>query len=213
MHVSLGGFVLFLHIAAAITAFVMAGLIHVAAHHLAHARTVAEMRPWAAIAHRLEPLFPVTALLLLGLGAWLIHLSGGEFRWSDGWIITAVTTLVVIEGLAGATLAPAARRLVESVERTPDGPVPVELHRATLNPGLWYVGHIATCGFAAVVFLMAAKPSGAWSPVIVAIGVAVGVALAGLQLRAVPAAWAAPAGAVPAQRQAADAESAVTDRA
>src|SRR5579884_2465778 len=99
MHVSLYGVLLFLHITAAIAGFAIGGVLHVALPRAAGAKTVGEMRMWLSVTHRLEPLLPITALALLGLGSWLIHLSGGGIRWSDGWIITAVVTLVAVEGL------------------------------------------------------------------------------------------------------------------
>lgn len=201
MHVTLAGFVLFLHISVAIAAFMMAGVMHAALQALARARNVSEMRSWARTVHRLDPLFPIAALLLLGLGSWLIHLSGGEFRWSDGWIITAVTTLVVIEGLSGALLAPRAKKLVQAVEHSNDGPVPEVLHKATVDPVVWHLAHMATIGFLGVVFLMAAKPAGGWAVVIAVVAVGVGVLASALQLRAVPAAGQA---AVPEQRAVAE---------
>lgn len=199
MHVTLGGFVLFLHISVAILAFMMAGVMHAALQALGRAGNVAEMRSWARAVHRLDPLFPVAALLLLGFGSWLIHLSGGEIRWSDGWIITAVTTLVVVEGLSGALLAPRAKALVHAIEHTADGPVPEPLRRASADPVVWHLAHMATIGFLGVVFLMAAKPSGAWAAVIAVVAVALGVVISTLQLRALPAGVAG--ASVPGQRQ------------
>ncbi len=207
MHVTLFGFVLFLHITVAITAFMMAAIVHAGLPALARATDVRAMRPWAAILHKLEPLFPLAALLLLGLGAWLLHLSGGEFAWKDGWVMTAVITLVVIEGFAGALLAPKAKAAVKAVEDAADGPVPESVHQAAIEPRIWHISHIGTFGFAAVVFLMSAKPSGAWPPIIVVVGVIVGFALSTVQLRAIAATRAAtPAGdsAVPSARRPVD---------
>jgi hypothetical protein len=202
MHVTLAGFALYLHITVAIAAFMMAGVLHAALPAMVRARTVAEMRSWARVVHRLDPLFPVAALVLLALGAWLVHLEHGEgIRWSDGWVVTAVVSLVVIEGVAGALLAPTAKKLVADIEAAPEGAVPDDLRRRAADPKIWYVGHIATLGFASVVFLMAAKPVGWICPIIVAAGVAVGVLLSRLQLTALSATV---SGAVPAPRAAAD---------
>jgi hypothetical protein len=200
MHVTLTGVVLFLHIAVAIVAFAMAGLMHTALQFLARARSVGEMRSWAAVVHRLDPLFPVMALLLLGLGSWLVHLGShtdDRFGFTTGWILTAIVALVVIEGLAGVLLAPRAKRAVRLVEEAGSDPVSAQLHAAVVDPVLWHVAHVATFGFLGVVFLMAAKPSGAWSPVIVALGVLVGLVASTAQLRGLVD---APGGPVPAQR-------------
>jgi hypothetical protein len=195
MHVTLFGSVLFLHILTAIVAFMMAAVVHAGLPAMARARDVREMRSWAAILHRLEPLFPIAALLLLGFGAWLVHLSDGEIKFSDGWLLTSLITLVVVEAIAGIKLAPKAKLAVRLVEEAADGPVPDVVRQGALEPWIWYPSHIATFGFAAVVYLMAAKPSGAWSPVIVIVGVLIGVVATRIQLRALaaPAATAASA--------------------
>jgi hypothetical protein len=157
------------------------------------------MRSWARVVHRLDPLFPVAALVLLGLGSWLVHLKGDEgIKWSDGWIITAVTTLVVIEGLAGALLAPRAKALVHAIEHTADGPVPDAIRAASVDRAIWHPAHMATIGFLGVVFLMAAKPAGGWAVAIVVVAVALGVVISEAQLRALPTF--ASTGGVPAQR-------------
>ena len=185
MHVTLFGLALFLHILTAIVAFMMAGIVHAGLPALARARDVREMRSWAAILHRLEPLFPIAALLLLGFGAWLIHLSKGRIHWGDGWLLTSLITLIVVEGIAGVKLSPKAKAAVKAVEEAADGPVPDSLRRtAALEPWIWYPTHVATFGFAAVVFLMAAKPAGAWAVVSVIVAALIGIGATRVQLRA-----------------------------
>ena len=71
--------VLFFHIAAAITIFVLAGILHSGQYVTRSARTVQDVRPWVTLTRRLEPVFPFMGLLLFGLGAWLLHLSDDEF--------------------------------------------------------------------------------------------------------------------------------------
>lgn len=193
MHVTLYGFVLFLHITVAIVAFMMAGVLHAAMQALARAGDVREMRSWGRLVHRLDPLFPFAALLLLGFGAWLIHLSDGQIRWGDGWLLTALISLIVVEGLSGALIAPKAKAAVKLIEQAPDGPVSHDLRRLSVDPAIWHISHIATFGFAGVVFLMAAKPTGALSPIIVVVAAAIGVLVSAAQLRSLRALVASPA--------------------
>lgn len=201
MHITLAGFVLFMHISVVIASFMIAGVLHATLHVLPRAKTVAEMRPWAAIAHRIEPLLPILAVVILAMGAWLVHLEHGDgVRWSDGWVLTPLITLVVIEGLAGALLAPRTKALTEKIAATPDGPVPDDLRRMTVEPVIWHVAHVATFGFLAIVFVMAAKPAGAYAWLFPVVGAAIGLAASTGQLRA---ATGAEAGTVPAQRAAA----------
>lgn len=184
MSVTLFGVILFFHISAALAGFMIAAVLHAAMQALARAEVVSEVRFWARVVHRLDPLFPLVALLLLGFGAWLIHLSNGGFSWGDGWLLTSVIALVVVEGASGLTLAPRAKKLVRRIEELPEGPIPDDVQRLARDPLLWHMAHVASVGFLAVVFLMAAKPSGAWSVVLVIIGALLGVAVSAAQLRA-----------------------------
>jgi hypothetical protein len=183
MHVTLFGVVLFLHIFVVIGSFMMAAVLHAALPALARARDVREMRAWATLVHRLEPLLPISALFILGFGAWLIHLSKGRIDWSDGWLLTSVITFVLIEGLAGAVLSPRSKALVAAVEHAPDGPVSDELRQVAVQPLIWHVAHLATFSFAGVVFLMSARPATVWSVAIVVVGGAIGLAASAAQLR------------------------------
>ena len=190
MHVTLFGVVLFLHISIAIVAFAMAGVMHTALQVVGRCKTVQELRPWAAVMHRIEPLFPLMALALLGLGAWLVHLGAhtdDKFSFSTGWILTAIITLVAVEAAGGAVLAPHGKKLNALIHDAADGPVTADIVTAARRPLFWDLAHLTTFGFLGVVFLMAAKPSGAWAPVFPIVGAVIGVVLSRLQLAALPA--------------------------
>ena len=189
MHVSLFGVVLFLHIAVAIVAFAIAGVLHTSLQVMGRARQVADIRTWGRVAHRLEPLFPILALFLLGLGAWLVHLgehTDDRFRYTDGWVLTAIITLVVVEAIGGAQLAPRGKKLTEMIAEAPDGPVSEEVHRAATDPVFWHLAHLTTFGFLGVVFLMAAKPDGAYAPIFPIVGGILGLVISKLQLDGLP---------------------------
>jgi hypothetical protein len=178
------GVVLFLHIGAVIVGFMIAGVLHVSLHCLVRAKTVAEMRPFARLVHRLEPLLPISAVFILGFGAWLIHLTHGGIGWGDGWILVALITLVVVEGLAGALLAPRTKELIAAIDVAPDGAVSTELRKQAANPIIWDIAHTGTVGFLGVVLVMTNQPSGGGASAIVVIAVAIGIVLSRLQLRA-----------------------------
>ena len=137
MHIHAVDVVLFLHIAAAVFAFVVAGLLLTALAQMRRAQSVAVLRSWQDLAHRIEPWFPIVILVLIGLGAWLIALSHNEFSWSDGWVVTSVATLVIMLAYGGAILAPNGKRLHAMIEDTPEGSVPDQVHAAVMNPLVW----------------------------------------------------------------------------
>jgi hypothetical protein len=194
MHIALADFVLFLHIIVAIAAFAVAVLLLMAMMRMRSATDAATLRTWAKVAAPLEPVFPVLVLLLIGLGGWLIHLSGGEFRWSDGWVLTSVIALVLMEAYGGIVLAPNGKRLHELADRAPDGPIPAELRAQALSKAVW-AGAWGNMGAAlGILFTMPTKPVGGWAVAIVALAALVGV-LIGLQLSGAPVTANAPAAA------------------
>src|SRR5437764_12369016 len=140
VQITLVSVVLFFHITVVIVAFAMAGVMHTAINVVPRLRSVQELRPWGAVMHRIEPLFPVMALLLLGLGIWLVHLGAhtdDAFSFSDGWVITAIVALVVVEAAGGIVLAPHGKKLTGLIDEAPDGPVTDDILTAATRPLVW----------------------------------------------------------------------------
>lgn len=177
MSITTDGFVMFAHIAAVVVGFMLAAVLHTALLMTRRAKTMAECRPWVPVVSAVEPLLPLAALAILGSGAWLIDLSGGEVAWGDGWIVVSLVTLIVIE-IAGGSISPRSKRWRARLAQAPDGPVPEDVRAAGLDPVLWSVAHIATGGFLGVVFVMSARPSGLGSVLVVLIAVALSLASA-----------------------------------
>jgi hypothetical protein len=192
MHIKTADVVLFLHIGVAVAAFAVAAVLLVGLSQMRKAENVSVLRSWARVAHRAEPMFPVLVLILIVLGAWLIHLSGGQFSWSDGWVLTAVVGLVLMEAYGGMVLAPAGKKLHETVEAEPDGPITQEIRAMVVNRLVW-AGAYGNTGVAlGILFTMPTKPAGAWSITIVAVAgiaaTAIGLQLAGAgERRSAPA--------------------------
>jgi hypothetical protein len=211
MHVTLFGVVLFLHIFIAIVAFAMAGVLHTALQVIGRARRVEEVRSWGAVAHRLEPMLPLLALVLLGLGGWLVHLgehTDDQFSFTSGWVLTAIITVVAVEAIGGILLKPRGEKLSALIAAAPDGDVSDEINSAARDWVFWDMAHLTTFAFFGVVFLMAAKPSGAWSALFPIVGALLGIAISRLEQRALPSYDGA--ASVPGQRAASRPEAAGT---
>lgn len=186
MHIHGHDVVLFLHIFVAIVTFGVAGVLLLALSQMKSATDIATLRIWTRISARTGPMFPVLVLILIGLGAWLIALSDGEFKWSDGWVLTAVVTLVLMEAYGGMVLAPADKKLSAAVAATPDGPVPAEIHREVRNPMVWAGAYGNTLAALGILFTMPTKPVGWGAVLIVAVASVVGIGI-GLRLASAPA--------------------------
>lgn len=175
MDIDTEGMVMFAHVALVVVGMMMAAVLHTGLIQMRRARSTAEMKPWVALIKRLEPLLPVFALGILGTGGWLVHLSGGEIKWGDAWVVTSLVGLFVAEGI-GAALSSASHALTGAVAGAGDGPVDADLHHRTQAPALWYGSHFITAVFFGIIFLMTAKPT---EPV-VAVGTLVVAGLVGL---------------------------------
>ena len=172
--------VLFLHISAALLAFGTAGALHAVEWLSRGATSVEELRT-SGRASRLGRLFPFAILLLLVLGAWLLHLSEGSFSFSDGWVWTAVVALVILGATGGLIMDKHAKVFRDLLATTPDGPVPDAVREVAFDARAWTVGHFDTALALAVVFNMTTKPDTLGSIVVLVVGGAIGgvVGLAG----------------------------------
>jgi hypothetical protein len=181
VHVKLVDVVLFMHIFIAIATFGVAIVLLLSLHQMKRAATVEVLHSWERVAARCGPLFPVLVLVLIGLGAWLIHLSGGEFRWSDGWVDTAVVGLVLMEAYGGAVLAPADKKLGELVAAAAPGPVPENVRAAVRSPKVWAGSYGNTGTALGILFTMPTKPEAPW-PIVIVAGMGILGILLGLRL-------------------------------
>jgi Predicted integral membrane protein (DUF2269) len=172
MNVDTHGVAMFLHIALVVLGMMLGGFLQLSLIQSRRAETVAELRPWVPVIRRVEPLLPIVALAVLATGAWLLHLSDGEFTWGQSWIVTSVIALVVAEGV-GASLNPASHSLTAAITEAPEGPVGPELHQRTVDPVLWFGSHFVTAVFFGVIFVMSAQPEGTWQPAVVVVIAAV----------------------------------------
>lgn len=158
---------LFFHIFFVIAGLCLAAVLHTGLLLLRAARDVAAVRAWPRVVRALEVALPLTALLILLTGAWLLQLSNGEFSWGQGWVIASLVGLVCAEA-SGAAAGPRSAALRQAINEAPDGPVGAGLRQRILDPVLWCILHGGTAIFLAVVFVMVVKPSGLWSAVVIA---------------------------------------------
>jgi hypothetical protein len=175
--------VLFLHIFVAIAAFATATLLHTIQWAMRSATTMAQLKTWNPVLRRIEPLFPILALVLFALGGWIIGLSDGEFSWGDGWVITAIVGLALMELAGGVLINKRSKNTVVAVDYADDGPIPNSVRAFMMNPVLWATTHFETGTALGILYLMATKPSGLASVVIVTLCALAGIGVGALGAR------------------------------
>ena len=164
--------VLFLHILALVFGASVAAVAHSTMFRLRSAPDLAAVRGHLAVLDKTGPLFPISAVLLFGFGAVLIRLSEDpdKWHWSDGWIVTAIVTLVVVEAVGGIVIGRGIKRVGKQLASVPDGPVDRSTRAALADPEIWLASHLTTALIMSVVLLMTTKPSGVTSAIVVVVG-------------------------------------------
>ena len=182
--------VLFLHIAVVLVAFGISAILHAAEWSARRATTVSELQVTFRVARRLEPLFPVLIAALFGLGAWLIHLDGGQFHYRDGWVATSIVALVLLLGIGGGVLAPRSKHRDALLNAAPNDRLAPELRAALADRFTWIGGHGNTGLALGVVFVMVSKPGVAGSVAVLVVGMGLGtvIGILGARPASVPAA-------------------------
>ena len=168
MELTAAGFALFMHIFFVIAGLSLAAVLHTGLLLQRAAADVAAIRSWPRVIAVVEAALPIFAVLVLLTGAWLLHLSNGEFAWSQGWVAASLVGLVAAEA-AGAAVGPRSAALRRAINTAADGPLDAELRRRIRDPALWCVPNAITATFLAVVFVMVVKPPGLWSAVLIAL--------------------------------------------
>ena len=171
--------VLSLHILAAAFGFAVAGVAHSTMFRVRAADDMTQVRKHLGLLDKVGPFFGVAALLLIIFGAYMVqnpHPRGDdEIGWDQGWILTALISLVLVEAVGGAVIGRRVKAIIGRLEGTADGPVTAETKAVLADGPVWFASHATTAVIASIVFVMVGKPSTTGAIVTVVIGAVVGL--------------------------------------
>ena len=171
-----------LHILAAAFGFAVAGVAHTTLFRARAAREMRQLRERLAVLDKVGPFFGVAALLLIIFGAYLIQIApsdkADEISWGQGWILTALISLVVVEAIGGLVIGRGVKAIIGKLDGVPDGPVSAQTRALLADKPVWLASHATTAVIASIVFVMVGKPSTTGAIVTVLIGAVVGLASA-----------------------------------
>lgn len=165
---------LFLHICGALALGAIDALLLIGLMGLRRASNVEETRLWSGLAERTGRVIPLTALLLLVPGVYLVFAAWG---WTTPWIDTALGAVVVLGLLGGGIIETRLAALHTAALRAANGSIPAALHERRTDRALWIACWLFTMLFLGVVFLMTNKPDLIGSLLTVAVALAIGAAL------------------------------------
>jgi hypothetical protein len=169
--------VLALHIFALVFGASVAAVAHSTMFRLRSAPDVATARDHLRVLDKTGPLFPIAGVLLFLFGAALIHLSdsSNKWHWTDGWIVTAIVSLVVVEGVGGVVIGRGVKQIDRRFEQLAAGPLDASARALLADRPVWLASHFTTAVIMSVVLLMTTKPSGVVSVLVVLIGASIGL--------------------------------------
>lgn len=165
---------LFLHICGALTLGAINALLLIGLMGVRRASNVEETRLWSGLAERTGRVIPLTALLLVVPGVYLVFAAWG---WTTPWIDTALGAVVVLGLLARGILETRLAALHAEALRAAIGSIPAALHERRTDRTLWIACWLFTILFLGVVFLMTNKPDLTGSLITIAVALVAGAAL------------------------------------
>lgn len=178
---SLYPYAVFAHLLGVLSLFIGMGLQWTTTFRLRRAQTVGQVREWAGLVRGTGQLAPVSGVLILGAGIYMMVVA-----WSltTPWIMVslAAMALMMVFGMVITS------RQLRAIQRsamgagTPTDSISPELQRQTHNPVLWVSTQLAASTALGIVFMMTTKPDLAGSLLTIAaaltVGALVGVATA-----------------------------------
>jgi hypothetical protein len=167
--------VLYLHLLFLLLGIGAAAVIGVCLFHLRAAGTLADAVPWGMLAGKTERVFPVAIIGLFATGA---YLTSDLWTWDTRWIDVSIAALVIV-ALQGPVIAGRrAKALQHAFKENGPGPLGDKARRMTRDVALWTVTFANPGIVLGIMWNMTQKPGTAEAIAAVAIGYAVGAALA-----------------------------------
>jgi hypothetical protein len=167
--------VLFLHLIFLMLGFAAAAVVGVCLFRLRAAETLADAAPWGMLAGKTERVFPVAIIGLFATGA---YLTSDLWTWDTRWIDVSIAALVILAVQGPVIAGRRAKALEHALQANGPGPLGDAARRMTRDPALWMITFANPGIVLGVMWNMTQKPGTVEAIAAVAIGYAVGAALA-----------------------------------
>jgi hypothetical protein len=159
---------LFFHICGVLALFGAALVETMSLLMLKRTSTVTIGRAWASLNKPLEAVFPISAVLLIVTGLYMVRTSD-EFKGAtQPWAMTVLALLVVLSIVGAAFNGQRTKAIRLGLNAAPEGSIPVDLEARIHDPALLTSILSMTSGILGAVMLMTIKPSSAVTCIIIA---------------------------------------------
>lgn len=167
--------VVFLHVISDAGVFVAVGATLYGLAALRQAGRVEQVRPIVALVLRAERIYSLAGPLLILSG---LFLTLRAWPWTTGWIAAALGSVVLILPFGPILVSPRLAAIGRAADAAPDGPLPADLLAMIHDPILGVVQQGVAGVLLGIVFLMTVKPGLIPSILVIAGGLALGMASA-----------------------------------
>jgi hypothetical protein len=173
---------LFFHICGVLVLFVSAALEIMSLTQLRRTRTVEVARAWASVNKPLEFSFPISVLILIPSGLYMLH-ENPDFKQAQPWALTVLVVLIVLAILGGAFNGRRMQAILDGLQEAPEGPVPADIQVRINDPALLTSIQAMTGAILGAILIMTVKPGLRDSIIIAAVSLILGGLSAQLVLR------------------------------
>jgi hypothetical protein len=167
--------VLYFHLMSLLLGIGAAAVIGVCLFRLRAAGTLADAVPWGMLAGKTERVFPIAIIGLFATGA---YLTSDLWTWDTRWIDVSIAALVIVALQGPLIAARRAKALEHALQANGTGPLGDSARRMTHDRVLWIITFANPGIVLGIMWNMTQKPGTVEAIVAVAIGYAVGAALA-----------------------------------
>jgi hypothetical protein len=137
------------------------------------AKTTEDLRRFASMGKGLEILFPVSVVLILASGVYIVEKYDA---WGRDWVIATLVAFVAMSLIGGAVASRRLKAIEKAAESVGPGSLPPKLAAQTIDPVLWTTEFVLAGLFVAIVILKVVKPELEASLGIIAAAVVVAIA-------------------------------------
>jgi hypothetical protein len=169
---SLYALALFAHLVGVLSLFIGMGLQWAVIVGFRRAQAVAQVRLWGGLLRPVAMLGPLSAVLILLAGGYMMFTTWG---FDTPWIVVSIGAMLLMAAL-GMGITVRKLRVVQraAIAYSPSDAISPELGRYIYNPMLWISTYLASGIALGIVFLMTTKPNWLISLLVVAVTIALG---------------------------------------
>ncbi len=130
---ALYSYMLLFHIVGVLGLFISISLEVAISFRLRAAQTTTQVREWLAVNRVIEKTLPISALLILASGLFMLFTTWG---WSQAWIDISLSLLIVLGILGPVINGPRMKAIQTAAALAPEGKIPAELQKHISDPVL-----------------------------------------------------------------------------